>query len=118
MNVLCDQLLYSNDNIKEKKQSSTLPIEILHSVHEQPREKSQGRYEWGRLHPPGCVRKRNPKKRKFGIDITTRVNNGISGTILGGSVTHSKCSKCQIFLCIEGECWQQYHGSVGVDIAR
>jgi hypothetical protein len=68
--------------------------------------------------PPstGCLRKRDPE-RAFGTDITARFNNGICKTILGGSFTHFKCSKCQIYLCVQGNCWHQYHHSIGVSIA-
>jgi hypothetical protein len=38
-----------------------------------------------------------------------------SAAILGGSCTHYKCSKCLVWLCIEGPCWQQYHHSIGVN---
>jgi Transposase IS4 len=116
MSALCDQLLHSNDTIEEEEQFSTLPTAVLARHHKQIHVKSHGRCQWGKLHPPGCPRKRAPKKRAFGEDITSRVNNGASEAILGGSFTHLKCSKCQIFLCIEGTCWRQYHHSIGVNI--
>jgi hypothetical protein len=37
--------------------------------------------------PPGCLRKRMPKKRVCGVDITSTIENGNSETILGGSFT-------------------------------
>jgi hypothetical protein len=44
-------------------------------------------------------------KRKFRTDITESTVNGVCEAILGGSRTYYKCSKCQIWLCIEGNCW-------------
>jgi hypothetical protein len=70
--------------------------------------------ECGKLHPPGCPRKRSVK-RKFGTDITESTINGVIEAILGGSLTHFKCSKCQIWLCIQGSCWERYHHSIGVN---
>ena len=118
MEALYTQLLHSNDKIEEQEESPTLPTTVLSSSHNQVFGKSQGRCEWGKLHPPGCPRKRSPKKRAFGADITMRVNNGVDETILGGSRTRMKCSKCQIHLCNEGECWRHYHRSIGVNIDR
>jgi Transposase IS4 len=118
MKALCTQLLHSNDPIKKKERSPTPPTQGLTSQHKQVPSKVHGRCEWGRLHPPGCPRKRSPKKRAFGADITSTVNNGASEAILGGSTTHMKCGKCQIFLCIEGECWRHYHNSIGIHIHR
>ena len=112
--TLCFQLLHSNDNTKEKEDSSSLPTVVLQRHYKHIQKKSSGRCQWGKLHPPGCTRKRAPK-RPFGTDITHGVNNGISAAILGGSRTHYECSKCQIWLCIEGECWAQYHHSIGVN---
>jgi len=56
----------------------------------------------------------NSAKRKFGTDITEPAVNGVNEAIFGGSKTHSKCSECHIWLCVEGPCWQQYHNSIGV----
>jgi Transposase IS4 len=74
----------------------------------------RGRCQWGKLHPPGCPRKRS-SKRKFGTDITETAVNSANGAILGGSKTQFQCSKCEIWLCIQGTCWQQYHHSIGVN---
>ena len=115
MNALSTQLMHLNDH---KEPSPTPPTPGLSSHHIRVHDKPQGRCEWGRLHPPGCPRKRSSKKRAFGEDITLRVNNGVDETILGGSRTRMKCSKCQIHLCNEGECWRQYHRSIGVNIDR
>jgi hypothetical protein len=120
MKALCDQLLHSNDPIEEKQpekqpdQSHSTPTTVLSRHHKQVHQKSHGRCEWGELHPPGCPRKRSTKKRKFGTDITATVN-GTNEAILGGSRTHFECSKCQVWLCIQGSCWQQYHHSIGVN---
>jgi Transposase IS4 len=113
---LCNQLLHANDPESEEEEcSSTVPNARLPCHHNLVRTKLHGRCEWGRLHPPGCQRKRAPKKRAFGTDITMETNNGINNTILYGSHTQNQCSKCQIFLCREGPCWQQYHQSIGVN---
>ena len=113
MSALCDQLLHSNDP-KEEEQSQPLPTIVSQGHHKCVREKTRGRCEWGKLHKPGCVRKRAPK-RKFGTNITETAVNGANEAISGGSRTFFKCSKCQIWLCIEGSCWQQYHHSIGVN---
>ena len=117
MNVLCSQLLHSNDKEQEKQQteeSQIPPTAVLRRHHKYVQEESLGRCEWGKLHSPGCQRKRAPK-RKFGTDITERTGNGISEAIKGGSRTRFKCSKCQIWLCREGACWEQYHHSIEVN---
>jgi hypothetical protein len=111
-----NQLLKSNPKDPEIKESSPISNEELDIGHEHIQKESYGRCEWGRLHPPGCPRKKAPKKRKFETDITETATNGASEAILGGSRTHYKCSKCQTWLCIEGHCWQQYHHSIGVNI--
>ena len=123
MKALCTQLLHSGnpieeeqqeehfDNNYEKEQSQSLPSMILNRHHKHIQQKLRGRCEWGKLHPLGCPRKRS-SKRKFGTDITESAVNGASEAILGGSFTHYKCSKCQIWLCIKGDCWQQYHRSI------
>ena len=85
---------------------------------ELPHFKANYVQNWGKLHSSGCPCKRSPKKWVFGEDVTLRVNNGISDTILGGTITRLKCSKCQIFLCVEGGCWRHYHHSIGVNIDR
>jgi hypothetical protein len=118
METLCTQLLHSNDKNEEQEQSPTVPTTVLSSGHERVHRKPQGRCEWGKLHPPGCSRKRCSKKRAFGVDITMAFNNGIDETILGGSMTRMECSKCQIRLCNEGDCWRHYHRSIGVNINR
>ena len=112
--ALCSQLLHSNDKIKEKEDSQALPTVVLERHHKRIQKKSCGRCQWGKFHPPGCPRKRAPK-RAFGTDTTRSANNGISTAILGGSYTHYECSKCQVWLCTEGECWAQYHHSIGVN---
>jgi len=118
MNALCNQLLYSNNEEQKEQQSEeqsqSLPVTVLQRHHKHVRHKSHSRCEWGKLHPPGCPRKRSTK-RKFGTDITESTINGASEAILGGSRTHYMCSKCQIWLCIEGSCWKQYHHSIGVN---
>ncbi len=109
------QLLHSNDKLeKEEEDSQSLPTVVLQRHHKHIQKKSYGRCQWGKLHPPGCARKRAPK-RAFGTDSTQSVNNGISTTILGGSKTQFECSKCQVWLCMGGECWAQYHRSIGVN---
>ena len=126
METLCSQLLHFNDPIEKEKQqekqherrqdySQSLPLAVLHRHHKHVQRKSFGRCKWGKLHSPGCPRKRSPKKRKFGTDITEETINGVSEAILGGSRTHYECSKCQVWLCIEGACWQQYHHSIRVN---
>jgi hypothetical protein len=64
------------------------------------------RCHWGKLHLPGYQRKK-ALKRKFGDDITQNTVNGASEAILGGSRTRTKC--------VKGDCWQQYHHSIGVN---
>jgi hypothetical protein len=115
METLCTQLLHLNDQNNETESFPTLPIGVLIQHHKHIQIKPRGRCEWGKRHPPGCLRKRPAKKRKFGTDITEEANNDVDSTILGGSHTHHKCSKCQIWLCIQGDCWQQYHHSIGVN---
>jgi len=114
MSALCTQLLHLTNPIEEEQQdehedarSQSLP------PHKHVYRETYGRCEWGKLHWPGCPRKRAPK-RKFGADITESAVNGASSAILGGSKSHYECSKCQIWLCIEGDCWQRYHRSIGV----
>ncbi len=114
MSALCIQLLHSNDEIKEEEESHPLPTVVLRRHHKHIQKKTYGRCQWGKLHPPGCTRKRAPK-RKFGTDVTESVNNGISAAILGGSKTHYECSKCHVWLCIEEECWAHYHHSIEVN---
>jgi Transposase IS4 len=112
MSALCSQLLHSND--KKQEESQIQPTTVLPRHHTHIQGKSIGRCEWGKLHPPGCPRKRAPK-RKFGTDITESTVNGTSEAVFGGSRTHYKCSECQNWLCIEGQCWQQYHNSIEVN---
>jgi hypothetical protein len=117
MSALCTQLLHSNDKAEKTKkpeESQSLPAGVLHRHHKHIHLESHSRCEWGKLHPSGCPRKRSCK-RDFGIDITKSSQNGASDAILGGSFTHYQCSKCQIWLCIEGECWQRYHDSIRVN---
>jgi hypothetical protein len=127
MTALCQQLMdfglksKETEETKETKEirktedSSSIPVRVLNRHHKHIQQKSCGRYEWGKLHPPGCPRKGLPKKRKFGTDITSATLNGVSEAILGGSRGYYKCSKCQVWLCIEGTCWQRYHHSIGVN---
>jgi hypothetical protein len=103
------------EQLRQMEQSRPLPTAVLYCHHISVQTKPIGRCECGKLHPPGCPRKRQPKKRKFGTDITEPTVNGASEAILGGSRTHNACSKCQVSLCIEGPCWQQYHHSIGVN---
>jgi len=125
MMALCTQLLHSND--KEEKEEEEKEEEEKEDTprlstasrrhHKHIQEKGYGRCEWGKRHPPGCPRKRVPK-RKFGTDITGSTVNSAgshSAAILGGSRTHYRCSKCLVWLCIEGPCWRQYHHSNGVN---
>jgi Transposase IS4 len=122
LNALYKQLLHSNDKERHKKQQATeepknersqyAPTTELDSDHRHIQKEFYGRCEWGKTHPPGCSRKRSPKKRKFGTDITESTVNDVSNNISGGSKTHYECSRCQIWLCIEGSCWQQYHNSI------
>jgi hypothetical protein len=121
MIALCTQLLYSNDTEEKeeegKKEESLLLLTALQRYHTLVEGEGLGRCEWGKRHSPGCPRKR-ALKRKFGTDITeSTVNsaNGASAAILGGSRTHHRCSKCLVWLCVEGPCWRQYHHSNGVN---
>ena len=114
MEALCTELLHSNDQSKKEEESHSTPIPVLQRHHKYVRDKSYGRCQWGKLHPPGCPRKRSIK-RKFGIDITESTINDVSDAILGGSLTHFKCGKCQIWICIQGSCWERYHHSIGVN---
>ena len=87
MSALCDQLLHSNDSKEEEnqrqEQSQSLPAVVPQCHHKCVREEFRGRCEWGKLHPPGCVRKKS-SKRKFGADITESAVNGASEAIFGG----------------------------------
>jgi hypothetical protein len=115
MNTLCSQLLHSNDSVEKKQpeQSSFLPIIRLLRHHKHVYRKPHGRCQWEKLHPPGYPRKRS-SKRKFGTDITESTVNSASEAILSRLRTQYKCSKYQVWLCIEGDCWQRYHHSIGV----
>ncbi len=66
--ALCAQLLHSNDKEEKKeekeKDSQSLPRVVLQRHHKHIQKKTYGRCQWGKLHPPGCTRKRAPK-RKF-----------------------------------------------------
>jgi hypothetical protein len=118
MSALCTQLLHSNDIEEEEEkeeereeEKEPFPSEMaLQRHHMHIHEKGYRRCEWGKRYPPGCPRKR-ALKRKFGTDITESTGNGASAAILGGSRTHYRCSKCLVWLCIEGPCWRQYHYS-------
>jgi hypothetical protein len=116
VSALCTQLLHSNDQEEgkeESKEKEEIPRPMATAFqrhHKHIKEEGKGRCQWGKSHPPGCQRKRAPK-RKFGTDIV----NGVGAAILGGSSIHYKCSKCQVWLCIEGPCWQLYHHSIGVN---
>ena len=113
--ALSAQLLRSNNTSEEEEEDSqSLSKVVLQRHHKHIQKKSFRRCQWRKLHPPDCTYKRAPK-RTFGTDIICSVNNGISTAILGGSRVHSQCSKCQIWLCTEGECWAQYHHSIGVN---
>jgi Transposase IS4 len=114
MEALCTELLHSNDQTTEEEESHSLSVTMLQRHHKRVQEKHHSRCEWGKLHLPGCPRKRS-SKRKFGTDITESTINGASKAILGGSRTYYKCSECQIWLCIKGSCWEQYHHSIGVN---
>jgi Transposase IS4 len=107
MTIVCDKLLRSNPKIKDKQEeegyTQSVSIMALSRHHTRVQDGSSGRCQWGKLHPPGCPRKR-AAKRKFGDDITANAANGANEAILGGSRGHSKCSKCQIWLCVEGPC--------------
>ena len=125
MNALCTQLLHFKDPIGEKQQEKQQKqqeeqqkqqeehINELSHLHKQVYGEARGRCEWGRLNAPGCPRKNN-RKRKFGDDITESATNGASKAILHVAFTHYECSECQIRLCIQGPCWQQYHHSIGL----
>jgi hypothetical protein len=115
MEALCTELRHSNDKPTEKKELYSLPVTVLQRHHKHVQKKPYGRCEWGKLYPPGCPRKRSANKRKVGTDITEQTVNGINETILGGSKTHFECSKCQIWLCGQGGCWQRYYHSIGVN---
>ena len=108
MVALCNQLLHSNDKVQ------SLPTVDPNPAHERVQNEGHARCEWGKRHPPGCPRKR-PKKRQFGTDITESTVNGTDDAIFGGSMTHLKCRKCQVWLCTRGQCWQRYHSSIGVN---
>jgi Transposase IS4 len=114
MEVLRAELLHSNDKTTEEEESHSVPATMLQRHHTRVQEKQHSRCERGKLHPPGCPRKRS-SKRKFGTDIAESTINGASEAILGGSRTRYKCSKCQIWLCIQGSCWERYHHSIGVN---
>ena len=103
MNVLYNQLLHSNDPKEKEEQSQSLPAEVSQRHHQRVREETRGRCEWGKLYTPGRICKRAPKC-KFGTDITESAVNDVNEGISGGSKTYFKCSKCQIWLCIEGSC--------------
>ena len=118
MNVLCNQLLYLNDSKEEKKkkkkkekQSHSQFTTVFQRHHKRIQLKQRGRCKWGRRHSSGCTYKRS-NKRKFGTDVTELAINSVNEPILEGSLSHYRCSKCQIWLCIQGDCWQQYHQSI------
>ena len=117
ISALCTQLLRSNEKEeKEEEKREEIPRSTATAFqrhHKHIKEEGKGRCVWGKSHPPGCQRKRAPK-RKFGTDIVNSAD-GASAAILGGSCTHYLCSKCQVWLCIEGPCWRQYHHSIGVN---
>jgi hypothetical protein len=113
MSALCTQLLHSNDTEEEREKDISQPTMAPRDYHKPIKEEGKGRCVWGKSHPPGCPRKRAPK-RKFGTDIVNGAN-GASAAILSGTIGHYKCSKCQIWLCVEGPCWRQYHDSIGVN---
>jgi hypothetical protein len=93
ISALCTQLLHSNNKTEEEEESHIPPIIVPQRHYKHVHEKSHDRYEWEKLHPLGCPRKKAPK-RKFGTNITKLIKNGASETILGGFRTYYKCSKC------------------------
>jgi hypothetical protein len=115
ISALYTQLLESNIKASQMKESLPISKEELDQGHKHIQTKSYNRCEWGKHHPPGYPRKRAPK-RKFGTDITEAATNGANEAVPRGSKTYFKCSKCQVWLCIEGSCWQRYHHSIEVNI--
>jgi hypothetical protein len=89
MITLSNQLLHANDLRSTAEESPNLPLTALTHHHIPVRGESRGRCEWGRLHPPGCQRKRSPKKRVFRTDITANNNNGVKNTVLYGFITQN-----------------------------
>jgi sulfatase maturation enzyme AslB (radical SAM superfamily) len=91
MTALCQQLIdfglksketeetKKTKEIRKTEDSSLIPVRVLNRHHKHIQQKSCGRCEWGKLYSPGCPRKRLPKKRKFGIDITSATLNGVRG---------------------------------------
>jgi Transposase IS4 len=115
MSALCTQLLHSNDdNNPPPSPPPSPPLPAFQRHHKRTQREGLGRCEWGKQHPPGSPRKRGPK-RKFGTDITESAINGASAAISRGSRTRYGCSKCRVWLCVEGSCWQRYHHSIGVN---
>jgi Transposase IS4 len=86
MSALCTQLLHSNDTEEEKEKDIPQPTMAPRDYHKPIKEEGKGRCVWGKSHPPGCPRKRAPK-RKFGTDIVNGAN-GASAAILGGTIGH------------------------------
>lgn len=106
---------FKRRNLGVRREASHPPLnKVLSCNHKPIYLKSFGRCEWGKLHSLDCSRKRSFIKRKFGTDITESIVNNVSETWLGGSRTYCECSECQIWLCIEGRCWERYHHSIGV----
>jgi hypothetical protein len=82
MEALCTELLHSNDQNKEEEESHSTHVTVLQRHHKHVQDKSYSRCQWGKLHPPGCPRKRSVKRR-FGTDITESTINGVSEAIFG-----------------------------------
>jgi hypothetical protein len=117
MSALRTQLLHLNDKEEGEEEGEEDILQAAAALirhHKLMSQNGTGRCQWGKSQPPGCPRKRTAK-RKFGTDMTESTINSAGAAILGGSKTHHKCSKCQIWLCIEGPCWRQYHHSIGVN---
>jgi hypothetical protein len=96
----------------ESQDHTSVSSVVLTHHHIPVRGESRRRYEWGRLHPPGCQRKRSSEKRVFRTNITANSNNSVKNTVLYGSITQNRCSECQVFLCLKSPCWQQHHQAV------
>ena len=103
MSALYDQLLHSNDlkeeekekKKKEEKQSHFQSTTVFQRYHIHIQVKQRSRCKWERRHSLGYTYKRS-NKRKFETDVTELVINDVNKPILGGSLSHYRCSKCQI----------------------
>jgi hypothetical protein len=106
MSALYTQLLRSNKKEEEEQEERE---EIAQSIatafqrhYKYIKKDGKGRCVWGKSHPLGCQRKR-ALKRKFETNIVNSAD-GRSAAILGGSYTYYKCSKCRVWLYVEGPC--------------